>query len=379
MGERRRRKKRRKGSTGNVSETHVSVSEGEGENSSLMNALESANRILYGTPNDDQNTSTPIATKPSVEVNDDIRQQICENTKMLNMILQKLHILDEIQAKLLRIDSDVTSIKQQVSEVTNKASKLEHSVTFISDTIDDIQKHGGVNAIRNKLSVVEAKTTDLENSAQNTHSRLSDIENREVDVQAVRNVISKLDCEMKRHSTMIEKKTQTDERITGLQYHTMKMNLVFTGVWGESRGENTEQKLRAFLMNELDIDYHIEFVNIHSFGRFQRGKPRPIVARFIYQADIDAVLEKANWLRGTPYRIHRQFPAAMDERRRSLIPVMKQFIEDGANVKLVRDRLIVNGQVYDPDSYDCEPTEPMNYARAVQSGANSREESDPIR
>lgn len=51
-------------------------------------------------------------------------------------------------------------------------------------------------------------------------------------------------------------KTQTDDRITDLQYHTMKMNLVFTGLGGEFRGENTEQKLREFISNELDINYH---------------------------------------------------------------------------------------------------------------------------
>lgn len=45
------------------------------------------------------------------------------------------------------------------------------------------------------------------------------------------------------------------------------------------------------------MDHYIEFANIKGFGRFQRGKPRPIVARFIYQSDVSTVLERANWLR----------------------------------------------------------------------------------
>lgn len=79
------------------------------------------------------------------------------------------------------------------------------------------------------------------------------------------------------------------------------MNLVFTGLRGETRNEETEFKLREFLKNELNIDHYIEFVNVHRFGRFQRGKNRPIVARLIYQADLDVVMERANWLWRTGY------------------------------------------------------------------------------
>lgn len=92
-----------------------------------------SNQILYGTS---------IATKVSVEVDNDIRRQISENSKMSDTILKKLDILDEIQVKLLRIDSVVTSIRQQISEVTNKASNLAQSVTFLSDTINEIKQMG---------------------------------------------------------------------------------------------------------------------------------------------------------------------------------------------------------------------------------------------
>jgi hypothetical protein len=38
----------------------------------------------------------------------------------------------------------------------------------------------------------------------------------------------------------------------------MKMNLVFTGLGGKTRNEDTEFKLRDFLKNELNIDYNME-------------------------------------------------------------------------------------------------------------------------
>lgn len=55
--------------------------------------------------------------KVNLEVNNDIRQQINENSKKLNKILKKLIISDEIQEKLLQINRDMNSLKQRVSTV----------------------------------------------------------------------------------------------------------------------------------------------------------------------------------------------------------------------------------------------------------------------
>jgi hypothetical protein len=78
---------------------------------------------------------------------------------------------------------------------------------------------------------------------------------------------------------------------------------------------------------ELNIDYYIEFGNVHRFGSRQNNnngteiKPRPIVARFLYYNDLAYVLECAKRLRGKPYGINQQFPAEIENRRRSLYPV----------------------------------------------------------
>jgi hypothetical protein len=66
-----------------------------------------------------------------------------------------------------------------------------------------------------------------------------------------------------------------------------------------------EAKLRDFLRYELNIDYYIEFDNVHRFGSRQNNnngteiKPRPIVARFSYYNDLAYVLECAKRLRGS--------------------------------------------------------------------------------
>lgn len=81
---------------------------------------------------------------------------------------------------------------------------------------------------------------------------------------------------------------------------------------------NGPNLLPKLLMIELNLDHYIEFANIHRVGLFQRGKPRPIVARFIYHSDLSTVLERANRLRGTPWGVLRQFPDTVDQRRSDL-------------------------------------------------------------
>lgn len=81
---------------------------------------------------------------------------------------------------------------------------------------------------------------------------------------------------------------------------------------------NGPNLLPKLLRIELNLDHYIEFANIQRVGPFQRGKPRPNVARFIYHSDFSTVLEMANWLKGTPWGVHRQFPATVDQRRSDL-------------------------------------------------------------
>ena len=81
------------------------------------------------------------------------------------------------------------------------------------------------------------------------------------------------------------------------------MNTVFKGLSEESKKEDTTYKIRQFLFNELDISHRVEFGNVHIFGRYVRGRCRPIVARFLYQEDLDLVLDRAKWLHGSIFSI----------------------------------------------------------------------------
>ena len=96
------------------------------------------------------------------------------------------------------------------------------------------------------------------------------------------------------------KREEMKESILDLTCRSMKYNLVFTGL-KETPYENTEERLRSFLGQELGIEHWIEFGNVHRFGQRNpenenmRGKryaiDRPIVARLISHRDLAYVLE----------------------------------------------------------------------------------------
>ncbi|XP_033762520.1 uncharacterized protein LOC117344028 [Pecten maximus] len=125
----------------------------------------------------------------------------------------------------------------------------------------------------------------------------------------------------------------------------MKNNLVFSGL-AENPSENTELLLREFIQIELGIDHHIEFGNVHRFGRVVDGKKRPVVARFLFNKYRGNVLGCARRLKETAFYINEQFPTEIHQRRRELRPTIKELRSKGKNVRFERDKLIVDGRLY---------------------------------
>ncbi|KAK3107532.1 hypothetical protein FSP39_016854 [Pinctada imbricata] len=147
---------------------------------------------------------------------------------------------------------------------------------------------------------------------------------------------------------MRRKNKELEENITDLRWRSMKNNLIFNGL-PENRQENVVEHLRYFLDRQLGITKSISFGNVHRFGRAMRGRPRPIVARFLFQDDRELVLSNARMLRGTDFGIREQYPREIEEKRKQLYPIEREFRRDGARTKMVRDKLYVNGRLYIPE------------------------------
>ncbi|KAL5013940.1 hypothetical protein ScPMuIL_008210 [Solemya velum] len=208
------------------------------------------------------------------------------------------------------------------------------------------------------MNDMKASNVDLERNTQAISGLHDDLKsksdrNKEEIIQLKRQGIGATNInDLKQLHDLAELQKDRDELeadVTNLQCRSMKNKLMFLGL-KENNSENTEQLLRDFLYHELEIDQRIEFGNVHRFGRRNTGKSRLIVARFIYHMDLVMVKENTYKLRGTPFSVNEQFPAVIEDERKKLYPVMKHYRQAGHRVKLVRDKLFIDGQLHDPNN-----------------------------
>lgn len=100
---------------------------------------------------------------------------------------------------------------------------------------------------------------------------------------------------------------------------------------------------------------NITFHLVHRLGsnnnkNADTKRPRPIIAKFEHYKQKELVKSKDKELRGTTFGLNDQFPREIQDRRRILVPFMKQFRQNGRKAVLTVDRLYVDGQLYRNDT-----------------------------
>ncbi|XP_069110390.1 uncharacterized protein [Argopecten irradians] len=170
------------------------------------------------------------------------------------------------------------------------------------------------------------------------------------EIKSMKKTVEMVDSNTKQIETVVMTNKDNQQAILDtiedIQCRSMKQSLVFHGL-REDKHEDTESRLKDFIYYELCIEKNIEFTNVHRFGRHVFGKSRPIVAVFMYQKDLQLVRKNAHYLKDTNFWINEQFPKAVEQRRRELYPILRSHKRAGHQVKLVRDRLYIDNQLYD--------------------------------
>ena len=122
-----------------------------------------------------------------------------------------------------------------------------------------------------------------------------------------------------------KKESDLKAQVLDIQCRSMRDNLIFFGI-PEEKGEIDEdcvRKILSFIEEQLDMEaagIHIKLHGAHRMGRFNPTKVRPIVAKF---ADRERVRKSAGKLKNTSYGISQQFPKEIMDKRRKLVPIMK--------------------------------------------------------
>ena len=234
--------------------------------------------------------------------------------------------------------------KKQKSNNTDEVKEEENS--------EDI--HGMFEIIMKKLSKldsIESRMESLEQEFKDVKSSIEFVHAEVEDIKKVNEHLKKSDEETKKRIENLEQLNSTlNNRVIDLQARSMRDNLIFYNV-KESDGENTTALIHDILENTLGIENAktMKIDRSHRMGKKQgttRTKQRAIVAKFNYFQDKERVLANVKKFKGSGMAVSEQFPDEIIKERKRLYPEFKKAKEQGKRVKLVRNRLYIDGQLY---------------------------------
>lgn len=291
---------------------------------------------------------------------------------------------EALNSTVLLVSGRVTKLETETDGLRKRFDQCETSVTGLSNLFDEeksktqknttnaIKQQGRIEVLEKYLNVEARSERPRPNDA------LAQIARRFTFLEKQIEELKKTAPTTVNSSADNDRFGELESAITDLQCRSMKNNLIFRNLF-EHKDENTEEKIRVFIQRELGIDHHIAFGNVHRFGKRVPGKSRPIVARFIYHQDLRLVLDRASYLRNSKFSIHEQFPKSIEDKRRTLYPILKQAKIDRQNAVLIRDKLFINGRRHIPDDVEVEPTatppsngSPQNQSQTENTGYRDR-------
>lgn len=142
-----------------------------------------------------------------------------------------------------------------------------------------------------------------------------------------------------------------------VQAQTMRNNLVFSGIEedADEKPEQTEAILRTFLTKEMklaqDLVDSLKFERVHRMGERSFNHPgvrvqrfRNIVAKFTYFKDREMIRRASPALKKTRYYINEQFPKEVADRRKALLPKLREARAADKKAWFSYDKLFIDGK-----------------------------------
>ncbi|CAC5381880.1 unnamed protein product [Mytilus coruscus] len=281
------------------------------------------------------NSQPPFPSQPFPASTDSARTHIT-----MEMLFSSINIMNQ---RLERFDF----------EFTDRFSKLDKKLDERFGTID--RNLAGMRQEIDEIKETQKNHEDILKTEEKHHHEISDrmrmVENYTQDIEIDSNNLR--------------------EDFLKLQSHSMKYNLIFGGIpqTDDDDHEDTEAVIKNFIEKELEIPSAelIQFQNVHRLRKRRDGKPRNIIARFTNFRDHERVRKSVpNKLKSKPqFSVNQQYPTEISNRRKALIPKLKDFQRRGTKASLIYDQIIVDGQPYNPSRE--EPPNPIHNARGNYS------------
>ena len=215
------------------------------------------------------------------------KEEMKEMMKEMNQCITK-HVSTSVTA----------SITSKIEELDSKFS------TMFSEYKTDLQSLKlEVDTVKNDLSDVSDKVIALETSVEFTNGQQKDSDEKQT-----RN--------MNKMKADIDTKIQElNQKLLLMEKHERKYNLLFYGFAEEKTGERVFDKMRNVFVDDLRLDsYRVDntyFAHAHRLPAERNDGPRPLIMRLAAYEDRELVLANAYKLAGTKRRILSDLPVVM--------------------------------------------------------------------
>ena len=235
-----------------------------------------------------------------------------------------------------QVHSATTKMSDCNQDLQNEIADLKSEVASLTKLVVDLQT---------SLEASQAELAETNQSLKLANDSITALQLKNIDIDKKSSQLEHLNRELKDHLLKQESQSRRD-------------NLLFDGI-PETAGETWDDckaKVLNFIQNEMGIENvdNIKIVRCHRLGsrNEKSDRPRTIITKFHWFGDREKVWSSRQKLKGKNFWVSEDFPVEIQNRRRKLLPVMKEARKQNLRATVSVDKLIVNGTTYTIDSLD---------------------------
>ena len=211
----------------------------------------------------------------------------------------------------------------KLSLITEMLMRLEPDIAFIKTNIEEVR-------------------SEMHSMREDQNTKIVAVAN---ELRVTRNDVAHLEAENKQ----LHKYTKVlTDKVNQLECYSRRTNLIFFNI--EEDEQPLSPKVRSILskMGVHGTDKMI-FQAVHRLGKPNKSRPRPVIIRFDYLPDRQAVWDARRNLKGTNYSLDEDLPEVYKRDRGLLMPVMKAARAGNHKASMVANKVRIEGRLYGVD------------------------------
>ncbi|PSN38432.1 hypothetical protein C0J52_26185 [Blattella germanica] len=254
----------------------------------------------------------------------------------------------DIQTYRVRIGPGVKKILSNASQTEVGAISEEFFygiVVAILLIVSCIESHPGPNTMEENIKSISEILADLKKGQDRMSSEMTKM-SAAMDrrITSVENIVKDVKVELE--NTM-EKCRRLDRSNARWEHESRLNNIIIFGIREEFHERNWDTCMIVLDILNSHLSINLSEFHINNTYRLGRGRNRPILVKFCSFITKDYVLGRTTRLRNSNIRIDQDYYFNTRNIRKQLLPFLKKARSESQRASLVKDKIRINGKIYD--------------------------------